>query len=106
MIEAVHQHGPYINIGKNIALAHARPENGVKHLGMSLMKLDKPVDLVDQAHPVTIFITLAAIDNTAHLKALSELASLLGKEDKLEQLLNAKNQEDILSIIEEEENEK
>jgi len=104
MIDVVKQHGPFINIGKEIALAHARPENGVKHLGMSLLKLDKPVDLVDSEHPVKLFITLAAIDNTAHLKALSELATLLGKEDKLEQLLNATTKEEILSLIEEEEN--
>ncbi len=104
MINVVNQHGPFINIGREIALAHARPENGVKHLGMSLLKLDKPVDLVDKEHPVRLFITLAAIDNTAHLKALSELATLLGKEEKLEQLLHAKTKEEILSIIEEEEN--
>jgi len=104
MINVVNQHGPFINIGREIALAHARPENGVKHLGMSLLKLDKPVDLVDKEHPVRIFITLAAIDNTAHLKALSELATLLGKEEKLEQLLHAKTKEEILSIITEEEN--
>lgn len=85
-------------------MAHARPENGVKHLGMSLLKLDKPVDLVDKEHPVRIFITLAAIDNTTHLKALSELATLLGKEEKLEKLLHAKTKEEILSIITEEEN--
>lgn len=104
MIDVVNQHGPFINIGREVALAHARPENGVKHLGMSLLKLDKPVDLVDKEHPVTLFITLAAVDNTAHLKALSQLATLLGKEDKLEQLLNANSEDEILSIIKEEEN--
>ncbi|WP_139691654.1 BglG family transcription antiterminator [Sporolactobacillus terrae] len=103
MIEVVNQHGPFINIGKGVALAHARPDKGVNHLSMSLLKLDKPVDLVDQNHPVTLFFTLAAVDNTAHLKALSELASLLGEATTLEQLLKAQTKEDLLSIIEEEE---
>jgi transcriptional antiterminator/mannitol/fructose-specific phosphotransferase system IIA component (Ntr-type) len=103
MIDVVNKHGPFINIGKGVALAHARPEKGVKHLGMSLLKLDKPVDLVNEQHPVILFFTLAAVDDTAHLKALSELATLLGKDETLEHLLSAKTKEDLLFIISEEE---
>ncbi len=36
MIENVEKYGPYIVIGPHLALAHARPEDGAKRLGLSL----------------------------------------------------------------------
>jgi len=36
MINSVKEFGPYIVIGKHIALAHARPEDGVNKLGISV----------------------------------------------------------------------
>ena len=36
MIEDVEKYGPYIVIGPHLALAHDRPEDGAKRLGLSL----------------------------------------------------------------------
>ena len=102
IIENVHKFGAFIDLGQGIAIPHARPENGVNQLGMTLLKLSKPVYLLDDSdHGVDIIITLAAIDNQTHLKALSQLTRILSDSEKLKILTEAKTKEDILSLIKE-----
>lgn len=106
MIDKVKQFGPFIHIGKGIALPHARPEDGVNQIGMSLLKVKEPVLLMDdEKHPIQIFVCLAAVDNEAHLRALASLTRVLSNSQKLDQLLNAETKEEILTILTEGENE-
>ena len=99
MINSVNKNGPYINIGSKIALAHARPEMGVKNLSMSVLKLDKPINLVDSDHKIQLIFVLAAINSTSHLRALSELANILGDKQKLKSLFESKNNNEFLDVI-------
>ena len=43
MIDAVHELGAYMVLAPGLALAHARPEDGVKSIGLSLVTLNPPV---------------------------------------------------------------
>ncbi|GKS54865.1 hypothetical protein IGJ91_001407 [Enterococcus sp. DIV0765f] len=107
MIEKVMEHGPFIHIGKGIALPHARPEDGVKEIGMSLLKVTDPVLLSDdEKHPIQLFICLAAVDNEMHLKALASLTKILSNKERLASLLEAKDVEEIIHVIKEGEDEK
>lgn len=106
MINKVKDYGPFIHIGKGVALPHARPEDGVNELGMSLLRVETPVLLSDdEKHPIQIFICLAAIDNEMHLKALASLTRILSNKEKLETLLSASSKEEILEIMTEGEDE-
>ncbi|WP_164511603.1 PTS sugar transporter subunit IIA [Levilactobacillus cerevisiae] len=97
MISVVEKNGPFINIGPHIALAHARPENGVNEMGMALMKVDPAIDLVSEEHPITLFFVLAASDNTKHLEALQELATKLQDEDSFARIENARTVEELVN---------
>lgn len=100
MIDKVKKHGPFIHIGEGVALPHARPEDGVKELGMSLLKVKQPVLLLeDEKHPIQLFICLAAIDNEMHLKALASLTRILSTKEKLSALLKAETKASILEIL-------
>jgi mannitol/fructose-specific phosphotransferase system IIA component (Ntr-type) len=100
MINKVKQYGAFIHIGKNIALPHARPEDGVNELGMSLLKTSEPVLLLDdEKHAITLFICLAAVDNDAHLRALASLTKILSNATNLEKLLHATSKEEIQNIL-------
>lgn len=100
MINKVKEYGAFIHIGKNLALPHARPEDGVNELSMSLLKTTKPVLLLDdQKHPIHVFICLAAIDNEAHLRALGSLTKVLSNKKSLEDLLAANTKEEIINIL-------
>lgn len=94
MIDVVKEKGPYIVIGKHIALAHARPECGVNEFGLSFSLLDTPVKFgSDEFDPVKLIITLAATDANSHLEVLSELAEVLMDQERIDILLNAKTNE-------------
>lgn len=95
-------YGAYIDLGQGVAIPHARPEDGVKELGMSLLVLKEPIDLLDdEKHPIQLLVTLAAIDNETHLKALSQLTAIFRDKDRLTALKEATSAEDVLKLIEE-----
>lgn len=98
MIENVHIHGPYIVLMPDVAIPHARPEDGVTKLGMSVLKLEQPVQFPGNK-PVRLFFVLAAIDQTTHLKALAQLTELLSNSADVAHILAAQSTEDVLTII-------
>jgi mannitol/fructose-specific phosphotransferase system IIA component (Ntr-type) len=99
IIANVHKNGPYINIADKIALAHAQPSSDVLEVGMSLLLLDNTVDLVDDKHKIQLIVVLAAKDSSSHLRALAELTQILGDEEKVKQVLNAKSVDTITQLI-------
>ncbi|MDP4084280.1 MAG: BglG family transcription antiterminator [Bacillota bacterium] len=100
MIDNVKNLGPYIVIVPEIAIPHARPEQGVKKLGMSLLCLKNPVSFSKkEEHQVRLVIVLAAIDNELHLQALSQLITLLSDEDKVAKMMSASSPDEIVPIL-------
>ncbi|MGG5253649.1 BglG family transcription antiterminator [Neobacillus sp. SM06] len=97
MIDMFETHEPYIIIAPKVAIPHARPEDGVNRLSMSLLKLEKDVDFYGNL--VKVFIIIAAIDRSTHLRALMQLNDLLADPVSLDQLVNAKEKSEILSLI-------
>ncbi|KON90198.1 PTS ascorbate transporter subunit IIA [Sporosarcina globispora] len=100
MIANVNSMGPYIVIAPGIALPHARPENGVKKLGMSFLRLKESCSFSEKPeHQVSLFFVLAAIDNETHLKALSQLSKMLSDGDNQKKLQSAETADQVLEII-------
>jgi mannitol operon transcriptional antiterminator len=100
MINNVKNLGPYIVIVPSIAIPHARPEEGVKKLGMSLLCLQNPVSFSSkEEHQVRLVIVLAAIDNEMHLKALSQLITLLSDNQKVAEIMSAGSAGEVLPIL-------
>ncbi|MEX0416941.1 transcription antiterminator [Bacillus sp. C30] len=102
MVDNINKMGAYIVLAPKVAIPHARPEEGVKKLGMSLLKLDQPVSF-QSGNPekdVNLIIVLAAIDNETHLKALSQLTELLEEETNILEIIAAKNIDSIIPLIE------
>ncbi|WP_159564460.1 BglG family transcription antiterminator [Streptococcus halichoeri] len=104
MIASVNELGAYIVLAPKVAVPHAAPEQGVHHLGMSLLQLKHPVSF-DLAHEgdndkdVQLIFVLAAVDSTAHLKALQELAMILEDDEQIAALIAAPTKPEILAII-------
>ena len=104
MIGNVKGFGPYIVICPYVAIPHAQSQAGVHRLGMSFLKLEEEVCVLDNPQkPVKVFITLAAIDNHTHLRALAQLSNILTNEDTREQLLACSSVEDVMELIDMEE---
>ena len=70
--------GPYYVLAPQIALAHARPEDGALRQGLALLLLDEPVVFGSAENdPVDLVWMFCATDYEAHLAMLAALAGLL-----------------------------
>lgn len=92
MIDSVHRNGPYIVITNHVALAHARPECGVNELGVHYTVLKEGVPFgVESLDPVSLIITLAAVDDTSHLELMGELAVILMEPENVNKLISSES---------------
>jgi len=103
-IEAIYRShetiGPYYVVGPGIAMPHARPEDGVNTLSMALTVITEGVTFNSEGNdPVKLLIVLAATDSNSHIEAISQLAQLFDTENDVQALLDAKTQQEILSVI-------
>jgi len=100
MKEIIVKHGPYVVIEPGIALLHARPEEGVRRLCMSLITLHRPVKFGHPENdPVDLAIALGTVDNRSHLKALVSLTELLEDQERVYKIRSASTKEKALEVI-------
>ncbi|WP_314760920.1 BglG family transcription antiterminator [uncultured Abiotrophia sp.] len=102
MIASIKETGPYIVLAPKVAVPHASPDAGVHQLGISLLQVKEPVDFSendDADKKVQLIFVLAAVDSTAHLRALQELALILDDEEAIDSLIAASDPREILAII-------
>ena len=100
MIKNVEENGTYIVIAPGIAMPHARPEEGALDIGLSIVTLKEPIVFGHPKNdPVKIVVGLCAVDHQSHLKALSELVEILGNEEKVKKIIEAKSSKEIIAII-------
>lgn len=100
MVNSVKELGPYIVIAPHIAIAHARPDETVIKPDLSIITLDKAVEFGNKDNdPVNIVLAFSAKENTGHLKQLTEIATLLEDENKLEAILNCSEAEEVYKIV-------
>lgn len=96
----IDEFGPYIDFGFELAVPHARPEFGVKRTGVSLLKLNNSINLMnDSNHPIKIIITFCSVDNTSHIDILKKISEIFGDQNKLIRIKNANSVDEILNII-------
>ena len=92
--------GPYMNIGPNIVLAHARPLPSTKQAVMALLLSKQPAALLDDpAHTARLWIFLATPDDRSHIELIQKLATLLIDADRVQRVLAANSQEELLGSL-------
>lgn len=105
MITNTEESGPYIVITKQVALPHARPEDGALEVALGITILKNPVEFGHEDNdPIKYIFSLSAVDNNTHLEALSELVNLLDDQQFYETLDNAESPSEILNYIKNKEN--
>ena len=98
-IEMVEEHGPYIVIAPGIALVHARPEDGVLKLCLSVATLRNPVLFNHPENdPVDLLFAFGSPDRKQHIKLLSVLADALSN-DLAEKLRQTRTEQEAQSIM-------
>lgn len=101
IIESVKKYGPYIVLAPNIALPHSQEgARGVNDTAVSFMKLEEAVHF-EEGNPdkdAKLFFVLASQNHDIHLDNMQKLAKMLLAPEVMEELLNVKNVEDLLTI--------
>lgn len=100
IIENVEKLGPYIVIADDIALPHARPEQGVRGTQISITLFRQGVQFEGRDTTARLFVTLAAKDNNQHLEALSQISELLSDEDVIDQILASPDRQTLYHYFE------
>lgn len=81
-----------------VILAHAKPEDGVNTLDISLTVFKEPV-MFSRERRAGIVIMLAAEDQEKHLKILQDILELISRTDTVDLLIKCNSPEEILSIV-------
>ncbi|MDE1231707.1 PTS sugar transporter subunit IIA [Vibrio aestuarianus] len=106
IISSVEELGPYIVIAPNLALPHARPENGVIRTAFALVTLESPIYFDGEDEPVDVLITLAGSSSDEHMEGLMEVTQVLDDEESesgvdLDKLRRCRSKDDVYKVIDE-----
>lgn len=93
----IEEFGAYFCIADHIAMPHARPEDGALKTDLCVVKLNKEVDFLGK--PIKIFFTITAIDSSSHIENIKRLAEICMNSEKIEKILNSKNEEEIMEVM-------
>ncbi len=98
IINQLEFYGPYMFLTDDVILAHAKPEDGVNCLDLSLAIFHEPVSF-SQHKKAKLVLILAAVDQEKHLKILQDILALLSAPDSTGQLFDCEASVDVLQTI-------
>lgn len=94
MVEA----GPYMFITRDLILAHARPDNGVKHLDISIGIAADGIEFECKKRARIVFL-LVVEDQQKHMGILQDIRKALAKSQQIDELVSAKNAYEVCGIL-------
>jgi len=91
--------GPYYVLTDDIALIHARPEEGALKKQLAVTLLRRPVSFGEGMNSVRVLFALAAEDPNSHIEAIRLLANFCMDEEKVKRLIACVSSEEIYCLI-------
>ena len=92
-------YGPFMFLTQGIILAHAKPEDGVKKMDVSMSIFKHPV-YFSEYYQAKIVITLAVEDQYRHLRILNDIMTIFEDESNIENIAEMNSIEEIISAME------
>lgn len=101
IVNLINHYGPYMLISNKIFLAHAEPSFSNKGIGLSLILLDKPLEIYtcNQYASIICMFVLSPGLKREHEKALEQLVDMVSSNTNVTHLLNAKSPQEIRQIL-------
>jgi PTS system ascorbate-specific IIA component len=99
VLDVCREKGPYMNIGAQVVLAHARPLPSTKEPCMALLQTDKEISLINDEHPARLWFFLATPDDKSHLSVIQQLAGVLMDKEKVARLLAAEDVDELAEVF-------
>lgn len=89
---------PHILLRLNIAIPHAKPQDGVNAVGMSLLKIKNGLATAHE-RKLHLVVVIAAVDKKQHLDALMQLMKIASMNEVIEELVELDTAEAIGELI-------
>ncbi|MDF9823846.1 mannitol operon transcriptional antiterminator [Breznakia sp. PF5-3] len=98
MINQTRLLGPYMFITKDVVLAHAKTEDGVNELSLSMGLFEKEI-LFPKDKSAKIILVLAAEDQVKHLKILKDIMKIFSNDNYKKTLFTTDSYEEVMQEI-------
>ncbi|MEK5521671.1 PTS sugar transporter subunit IIA [Heyndrickxia sporothermodurans] len=98
MLEQYPTMSPYILLRMNIAIPHASPEDGVRSIGMSLLKINNGLD-VGGNQKIHLVVVIAAVDKNQHFQALMQLMKLASTSADIKKMIQMDALDQLYELI-------
>ncbi|WP_462399174.1 PTS sugar transporter subunit IIA [Lacticaseibacillus pantheris] len=100
ILDSFRSHGAYFVIAPGITLPHARPEQGARRTGISILTLTRPVEFGNAANgPANLLIGLAATSSDNHIELLQELVVKLSERWRYTAIIEATTKASVLHLL-------
>ena len=93
-------YGTYMFINSEVMVAHAKPQDGVNRLDLSLTIFKKPVFFAENRN-AKIILVLSAENNERHLGIMNDIWKIAQNDKFITLLSNVDNHEDAVNILKE-----
>ena len=95
IIDNAKEFGPYFVICPDLALLHARPDQGVLKRQLAVTVLREPVRFKEEGPDVRVLVTLAATDADGHIEVMRRLATMFCDPDNITTIAEAPSADEI-----------
>lgn len=101
MLSVSKELGPYVVIAPGIAIPHARPEDGAKRFGLSLLVIRNGVNFGSHNDPVFLVLCFATPNKEAHLEFLKQLGEILQNSERIAgEMVRLKDADEVCGYLE------
>lgn len=97
MIKNIKQYGAYIIVDDGIAMPHAKANNNVNGVGVTITTFKKGISILN-SKPVKLFITIAN-NKYDHIELISALMKIIENEKLVEGIINSNEVNDVYNMI-------
>ena len=98
IIERLKEAGPYMFVTPDLILAHARPENGVRHLDFSIGIAPDGIEFQGGKKARVVFC-LVVEDQYKHMGILRDIRKGLAKAEQVDELMQCRTPEEICTLL-------
>ena len=99
IISNAKEFGPYFVLCPDLALLHARPDQGVLKQQLAVTVLREPVRFKEEGPDVRLLVTLAATDANGHIDVMRQLAVMFGDPDNIAKIVEASTADDVYDLF-------
>lgn len=99
IIDNAREFGPYFVICPDLALLHARPDQGVLKRQLAVTVLREPIRFKEEGPDVRVLVTLAATDADGHIEVMRRLATMFCDPDNITKIAESPSADEIYDFF-------